>query len=103
MKKQLFQLNIGAGIHTGSLVLTSIGLDKAIKYSPIQDTANIAKSLERKAFKNEILMSEATYNQVSGIIQAKKITPLALGNKAIPAYLLQEAVEKKKDSPYWAK
>ncbi len=103
MKKQLFQLNFAAGIHTGSLIITSIGSDKSIKYSPVQDTTNIAKSLERKAFKNEILLSEPAYNKVSSVIQAKKITPLALGNKAIPAYLVQETVAKKKDEPYWAK
>lgn len=102
-KKQLFEFNVAAGIHTGPLVLTSIGLDKSIKYSPIQDTTTIAQALEKKAFKNEILLSEMTYNKVSGIVQTKKITPVTIGNKAIPTYLVQEQAEKKKDSPYWMK
>ncbi len=103
VRGQTFQLSIGAGLHSGPLIVSSIGADKSLKYTPIQDTTNIAKALERKAFKGEIIMSESFYNQVSSIAQAKKITPLATGNIAMNAYLIQDKVEEKKNVPYWAK
>jgi class 3 adenylate cyclase len=103
VKGQAFQLSISAGLHSGPLILTSIGQDKAVKYTPVQDTTNIAKALEKKAFKNEILMSESFYNKVSNIVQAKKIIPLALADRAIPTYLVQEQSQKKSETPYWIK
>ncbi len=103
VRGQAFHINVSAGLHAGPLITSSIGADKALKYMPVADTTNIAKALEKKAFKGEIIMSEAFYNQVSGITPAKKITPLSMGNKAMNAYLVQEQVVEKKNIPYWAK
>lgn len=102
VRGQTFQISVSSGLHAGPLIISSIGMDKSLKYTPVADTTNITKALERKAFKGEIIMSESFYNQVQGT-PAKKITPLSMGNKAMNAYLVQEPVQEKKNTPYWAK
>ncbi len=103
VRGQTFQISVSSGLHAGPLVVSSIGMDKSLKYTPVADTTNIAKALERKAFKGEIILSESFYNQVSSVTSAKKITPLSMGNKAMNAFLVQEPVVEKKNTPYWAK
>jgi class 3 adenylate cyclase len=103
VRGQTFQISVSSGLHAGPLVVSSIGMDRSLKYTPVADTTNIAKALERKAFKGEIIMSEQFYNQVSSVTSAKKITPLSMGNKAMNAFLVQEPVVEKKNTPYWAK
>jgi len=101
-KGQSFRMGIAASLHTGPLMMTSIGMDRTLKYAPLADTTTIAKSLERKAFNGEILMSESFYNKVSGSVQVKKITPLSLGKIAMNIYMIQETIQEKK-SPSWMK
>lgn len=101
-KGQSLRFGIAASLHAGPLMVTSIGADRTLKYAPLADTTTIAKALEKKAFKGEILMSEPFYNKVSGAVQVKKITPLSMGANAMNVYMIQEVVqEKKKNAPYW--
>ncbi|MCX6742526.1 MAG: hypothetical protein NTX24_05155 [Candidatus Pacearchaeota archaeon] len=102
-KGQSFRMGVAASLHAGPLMVASIGMDRTLKYAPLADTTAIAKSLERKAFKGEILMSESFYNKVSGSVQVKKITPLSLGKTAMNVYMIQETIQEKKKQPSWMK
>lgn len=101
-KGQAFQLYVSAGIHTGPVVVNNIGADKTLRYSPIAGTTSIAKALERKAIKNEILISESVYKQASGL-NTKRKTPVTSDAGAMNSYSVIAPEEVKKDAPYWMK
>ncbi len=103
IKGQSFQLSIAAGIHTGPIVSNNIGADKTLKYSPLSGTTSIAKALEKKAFKNEIVISESVFKNLNNVINTKKITPVTTEIGAMNSYLVKAPEEVKKDVPYWIK
>lgn len=85
------ELRVKAGINTGLATVSSIGADKAVKYTSIGNTITLAKALKNKALENEILIPEKIYEHVSNVINAKRIMPLYLtGTKAINIYSVKD-------------
>jgi class 3 adenylate cyclase len=69
---QLASLDLGIGLNTGDATVGNIGSEKAMDYTVIGDTVNVAKRLQEEAAGGEILISAATYTQVKDQVQAKK-------------------------------
>jgi class 3 adenylate cyclase len=104
VKGQPFQLSVSIGVHTGPVVANNIGLDKTLKYSPLSGTTSIAKALERKAFTNEIVVSQSVFNNLNNAVNTKKTTPVMSEVGAMNSYLVKAAEEAaKKEVPYWVK
>jgi len=57
-------LGLGIGIHFGEGIVGNIGSERVMDYTVIGDTANVARRLQEIARPGEILISEATYQQV---------------------------------------
>jgi class 3 adenylate cyclase len=83
-------LSLGVGLHSGEAIVGNIGSEKLMDYTVVGDTVNVAKRLQEQALGGQVLISRATYEQVSGI-KAKRLKPLQLFGRQEPieAFLLE--------------
>jgi adenylate cyclase len=73
-------LALGVGLHSGEAVVGNVGSEQMMDYTVVGDVPNVAKRLQEAAGAWQILLSEATYDQVSGV-QAAKLDPIRLPGK----------------------
>ncbi len=64
-------VEIGVGIHTGSVVVGNIGSDRRTDFTAIGDPVNVAHRLEKLSRPGEILVSEAVQRQVRTIARLR--------------------------------
>ncbi|WP_297764666.1 adenylate/guanylate cyclase domain-containing protein [uncultured Muriicola sp.] len=78
-----YRPRVSIGINSGEMVSGNIGSSslKRLDFTVIGDTVNIAARLENAAAENQILISEACYEQVKEAFQCKKIGDIQLKNK----------------------
>lgn len=88
-------LGLGIGLNSGDATVGNIGSEKVMDYTVIGDTVNVSKRLQESAASGEILISEATYNQVKSQILAEKRTTLTLHGRQEPVlvYSVQQIVK----------
>ena len=79
---------IHIGLNTGQVAAGNIGSSKLIQYTHIGDTMNVASRICSAAQKNEILISQSTFNQLKDRnLPLEKIPPVIVKGKAEPLQL----------------
>jgi class 3 adenylate cyclase/tetratricopeptide (TPR) repeat protein len=71
-------LQIRIGIHTGTVVVGTLGNDLRVDFKAVGDTVNLAARLEQLAEPGSILISDSTYRQTEGFFRFE-----AMGKRAI--------------------
>lgn len=69
------QLFYGVGIHTGVAVLGNVGGEARKEFAALGDAADISKVLQENAGPGEIIISEATYQQVQAFFECERFVP----------------------------
>ncbi|MGH7874609.1 MAG: adenylate/guanylate cyclase domain-containing protein [Candidatus Binatia bacterium] len=75
-------LAVGVGITTGEAFVGNVGGSDVTDYTVLGDTVNVAARLESKALSGEILISQATYDQVADAFPHATRRELALKGKS---------------------
>jgi adenylate cyclase len=75
-------IRIGIGINTGNVITGSIGSTRALQYTCIGDAMNVASRLVNVASAGEIIVSENTFRQLAGRVDATALPPVKVKGKA---------------------
>jgi len=82
--KKGIKLDIGIGINTGDMIVGNIGSEMKTDYTVIGDNVNIAARLCDAAEGKQILITEATYQEVKKSIRVEKLPPMSVKGKSKP-------------------
>lgn len=81
---RLAMLGLGIGLNSGEATVGNIGSEKVMDYTVIGDTVNVSKRLQEEAASGEVLISEATFEQVKSQVQAEKRAAIQLHGRQEP-------------------
>jgi class 3 adenylate cyclase/DNA-binding response OmpR family regulator len=77
-------LTFGIGIHLGEAVVGNIGTAKAMNYTAIGDTVNVAKRLQEHAEPGQVLISAEVYELLGDNVQVNEVGEIAVKGRHQP-------------------
>ncbi|MCL2187526.1 MAG: adenylate/guanylate cyclase domain-containing protein [Defluviitaleaceae bacterium] len=83
MQEYGVNFHFGIGINTGNAVVGNMGSDFRMDYTAIGDAINTAARLESNAIEGQIVISDATYQQVKQHVDVIDLGVLQLRNKKV--------------------
>ncbi len=84
-------IHVGIGIVTGEVILGSIGSEDRLDYTVIGSNVNLCSRLCSHAAAGEILIADATYRRVEGLVAAEKVAPIQVKGftDPVPVYKMR--------------
>ncbi len=71
-------LRFGIGVHLGDAVVGNIGTIRAMNYTAIGDTVNIAKRLQEHAQPGEVLISSQIYTALRETVEVEEVGEMTI-------------------------
>jgi class 3 adenylate cyclase/tetratricopeptide (TPR) repeat protein len=93
------ELTARIGIHTGPVVVGTVGNDFKMDYTAIGDTTNLASRLQTLADPGSILVSEATHRLARGFFTVSATGPHAIKGKSEPVVAYEVLGESASATP----
>lgn len=95
MEEYGVDLQFGIGINTGSAVVGNMGSDFRMDYTAIGDAINTAARLESSATKGQIVISDATYQEVKDYVEVVELGEMSFKNKSVGVlvYSVENVIE----------
>lgn len=83
------QLSYSVGVNVGEAVVGYIGTERAMNYTAIGDTVNLAKRLQEYGAPGQILIEEAVVKRLGKLVQARPLGELRVKGRQRPAYVYE--------------
>jgi len=95
-QKRGLRLQMRIGLNSGIVVVGKIGDDLHMEYTAIGDTTNLTSRLQTAASPGSVLISEATYKQISGFFEALEMGEISVkGHAPVRAFEVKRATARR--------
>jgi class 3 adenylate cyclase/CheY-like chemotaxis protein len=71
-------LTFGIGVHLGEAVVGNVGTARAMNYTAIGDTVNVAKGLQERARPGQVLITAQVYERLGDMVSVQPVGELAI-------------------------
>jgi class 3 adenylate cyclase len=92
-------VEVGIGIHTGTVVVGNIGSDRRTDFTAVGDAVNVAHRLEKLARPGEILVSEAVQRRVRAAARLRFEGERQLSGREEPVHVYSVEIDGRNVSP----
>jgi len=77
-------IGVGMGVNTGDVTVGNLGSKDFLDYTVIGDAVNLACRLEQNAKAGDIIITQATYDEVKDVVEVEPMEPIRVKGKSEP-------------------